>query len=831
VAAFLEAFVPIARKYGIAFQPLKFTIACNPDAIDHVKAVMRARCGDIPDAAFRPWCEATMMGAAVGGRVAATAHVHKIADSAAASFRRLQQLPTLHPKIATMLFCGTGLATYACRTSNPSMVAVRRIDDSLVLALCDALGVPPDEPTIARLRLPLSKGGFGARMMADYGQLAFIAGWAETIPLQHQLAPGLGLDADDADIRTAVAELAASHTTPDASITIALVRDHVEDVFRKARDAAQAAADGHGADVASALAAGPPQMTEAEAGGGPVMAQRAGKAKGGARRRLQKMWSMALDEALADGRRKRAGGDDPRVRATLNSCAGSFKGIAPLVDVTRLNDSYPWMRDQHFHAYARLRLGVPVYHDDGICPACNGHSDRFGHHAVTCMRSGKKQAMHFAMMNKLNGLAAVCMWSPLAEARVFVENEKRVDAVWRGLLVEPKDYPRLLPNLAVEPAPLPAPGAGLRRTAVVDFTCVSTFSLEGMRAAAAVIGGAAVRAAMQKDQKYRAETDANGQNYWLLPFAVDTFGAMESRAQHLLSDMGKQIAKRNGSSANAETAWVRRLFQCEHQRLIGAILTTMHPRVPDPVAQHSDGIAAVENAPYDAFPPEDFHIEGEPMGAALGAAAAPPTGAHDGDAGGGGGAAASERRDGASPTEGGCAAGGVRHGDNDRGDGTRGAMAPPSDRTPVGGRGELQQRQRPLTTRESDMADPALQTAAARALFPPPPAVATSMRRGGGSSGGFPAAAVPVPPLAVAPAVQSPALLDAAAEQRRRQARDTFAGADGSRAARPAATETLLAAAAPAAVGSGWDSGVVVPEVDNSALCGEMLGSGSGGHE
>jgi hypothetical protein len=674
----------------------------------------------------------------------------------------------LHPKIATMLFCGTGLATYACRTSNPNMIAVRRVDDSLVLALCDALGVSPDEPTVARLRLPLSKGGFGARMMADYGQIAFIAGWAETIQLQHQLAPGLDLAADDADIRTAVAELAASHTTPDASTIIALVRDHVEDVFRKARGAAQAVADGHYAGVAEALAAGPPQMTEAEAAGEPMVAQGAGKAKNGAGRRLQKPWAVALDDALARSRMQRASGGDPRALATLNSCSGSFKGIAPLVDVTRLNDSYPWMRDQHFHAYARLRLGVPVYHEDGTCPACNGPSDRFGHHAVTCMRSGKKQAMHYAMMTKLNHLASVCMWSPLSEQRVFVENEKRVDAVWRGLLVEPKDYARLQPNGGTEPAPLPAPGAGLRRIAVIDFTCASPFTQEGIRAAAALVGGAAVRAAMQKDAKYRVETDANGQNYWLVPFAVDTFGAMEARAQRLLSEMGRQLAKRNGSSVNAETSWVRRLYQCEHQRLVGAILTAMYPRVPDPVAQHSDGVVAVENAPYAVEQTTDFHIDEEHVAAARGAA---EPSAHDDGADSDDAAAGRERSDGAAPLGTGCAANEARRSNyDDRGGGAQGAAAP-ADRAASGG-GAL--RQWPLTTRESDTADTAPSRADACALVPPPLAVATTCRGGGGS--GVPAAAAPAQPPAppATPSLASPAR--AAADGRRRRASAVLPG-------------------------------------------------------
>jgi hypothetical protein len=655
VAEFLRAFIPIAAKYGIRFQPAKFAVFCHLAVEDHVKMLMRAACAaEIPDTSFRRWEQTTLMGAAVGGRAPASAHVHKIADLAKTAFHRLGQMPAVHQKVATLLFCGKGLATYACRTSNPDVAAVRRIDDDLVKALCDALGVPTDSHTCARVRLPLSHGGMGARMMSDYAQIAFIAAWSESFALQHRLAPGLPLDADDGTIRATVRELVDAHSDnnpTDAFIAVAHVRDHVEELFTKARDAAAALAQGRPDDAHQVLAVRPPQAsaagpeTEAEAAAGPA-AGRAARRGDEPRRRLQKKWSKALDDALMPTRRRLAGGDHERTRALLNSCSASHQGIAPIVDVTRIGESNPWMKDAECTAYMRLRLGAPIFPSDGQCAACGSPSDRYGHHALACMRSGKKQALHNAAMSQITGLATVALMAPRREIRIFTNNDKRVDAVLAGLRVDAEDYPRssLRPNRPPPPPPPPQPGGALRRVVAIDYTCPSPFTDGSVSAAAACVAGAALLAAAGKDDKYAADLDASAQNYWIVPWAVDSLGAMEPRAVKLLGEIALGLAKRNGSTKNAENTWLRRTLQCNHQRLVGTLLVSCQPTTAvDDERVDVDGAAAIAAAPVVATDIEvvaDDDVAGAADAAAVGAhgdagaAQAPSAGADAGETAG-----------------------------------------------------------------------------------------------------------------------------------------------------------------------------------------------------
>ncbi|MGE4244349.1 hypothetical protein, partial [Ramlibacter sp.] len=247
VAKFLKFFAAIARKYGIEFQPAKFTVACNLDALDEVRAVLEGAIGALPRSAYREWSQATVMGAAVGSDRAATAHMHRVADAAKDTFCRISQIDEPHQKTSTLLFCGNGLSTYVCRTSTPALDAVRRVEDALAVAVAAALGAPPSAAVEARLRLPLSQGGFGVRSAATYARIAFIGAWAETHHLQYQLTNyhGIPLGTDDLDVRAALAELrdTAARST-DASTIAAVVGGHVDTCLAAARSAAAAQREG-----------------------------------------------------------------------------------------------------------------------------------------------------------------------------------------------------------------------------------------------------------------------------------------------------------------------------------------------------------------------------------------------------------------------------------------------------------------------------------------------------------------------------------------------------------------------------------------------------------
>ncbi|MGE3278156.1 MAG: hypothetical protein AB7O67_23850, partial [Vicinamibacterales bacterium] len=559
VAKFLKFFAVIARKYGIEFQPAKFTVACNLDALDEVRAVLEGAVGPMPRAAFRSWDQATLMGAAVGSDQAATAHMGRIADAAKDTFNRISQLDEPHQKTSTLLFCGNGLATYACRTSLPALGAVRRVEQALVVAVAAALGAPLTDAVEARLRLPLSQGGFGVRNTATYARVAFISAWAETHHLHYQLTNyrGIPLDADDLDVRAALAELSDVATRAnDASSIAAIVGGHVDTCFAAARQAAAAQREGRLAEVPAILVGQAINVTPAaEAASGKVVAAAGGagrKDAGTAPRRLQKQWSRLLDDELRESRLAAAGVAAPGIAATLNSCSVSHHGIMPLVDITRLGESVPWMKGPAFMRWARLRLGIPVYRQVdgvvGVCPKCRHPvSDQYAWHALSCMVSGQKQSLHKKMMGTISHLASSAMWNPLAEQRIFPSNGMRVDLLCRDLYVDPDDYSRLSVvemrrrgrPIDTDALPvLPFPGGSHKRMVALDFTCVSPFTEHKLPIAARVPAGAAILAAAEKDDHYQTAVDEMG-HYWLIPFAVDCFGGMEGRALKIIAELAK----------------------------------------------------------------------------------------------------------------------------------------------------------------------------------------------------------------------------------------------------------------------------------------------------
>ena len=52
------------------------------------------------------------------------------------------------------------------------------------------------------------------------------------------------------------------------------------------------------------------------------------------------------------------------------------------------------------------RLRLPIQPQDGVCPRCGGHMDKFGDHALTCACSGDRMRRHNALRNIVHSAAA-----------------------------------------------------------------------------------------------------------------------------------------------------------------------------------------------------------------------------------------------------------------------------------------------------------------------------------------------------------------------------------------------------------------------------------------
>ena len=70
------------------------------------------------------------------------------------------------------------------------------------------------------------------------------------------------------------------------------------------------------------------------------------------------------------------------------------------------------LKSQEFQFMCRYRLGIPVFDNEGSCPACKLFSDDLGDHAISCGSEGERIARHnhlrdavFAIRQKLLKLA------------------------------------------------------------------------------------------------------------------------------------------------------------------------------------------------------------------------------------------------------------------------------------------------------------------------------------------------------------------------------------------------------------------------------------------
>ena len=95
------------------------------------------------------------------------------------------------------------------------------------------------------------------------------------------------------------------------------------------------------------------------------------------------------------------------------------------------------MRSTEFVIMAKYRLGVPIYHKAGQCPACLQHSDALGDHAVSCGNQGERIARHNALRYALHAATqTACLGATREERDLLPGTEVRPGDVfipnWTG---------------------------------------------------------------------------------------------------------------------------------------------------------------------------------------------------------------------------------------------------------------------------------------------------------------------------------------------------------------------------------------------------------------
>lgn len=232
-------------------------------------------------------------------------------------------------------------------------------------------------------------------------------------------------------------------------------------------------------------------------------------------KKLQREFSRLIDDA------KQASLDlslEDRARAkSCGSKGASLYLVGPLTYDTALPDFF--LPTALFNTAIRLRLGLRV-RDETVTPCrlCGKHPvDAYGHKAIACMLSGMRSRVHNRVRDVLADL-------------------------YRQALVTPTPEPHAFPSAPNLRADLSFYFSGIQN--IVDVALTHPLR-DAVTAAAAerADGGAATQYELVKINKYGSILPPSGK---LVPFIVDTYGALGKAAVAALTQLIPLFAQRLG---------------------------------------------------------------------------------------------------------------------------------------------------------------------------------------------------------------------------------------------------------------------------------------------
>ena len=120
--------------------------------------------------------------------------------------------------------------------------------------------------------------------------------------------------------------------------------------------------------------------------------------------------------------------DKARLHSLSVSGAGSWLSIVP-------NNFYGVrFTPLEWHVALSVHLGAPLFAHDQICKRCNGHCDRFGHHALSCLNQNLVTWRHNVVRDELNRVLKRAGFATEIEQKY---GDHRSDPNWeRNIVVE-----------------------------------------------------------------------------------------------------------------------------------------------------------------------------------------------------------------------------------------------------------------------------------------------------------------------------------------------------------------------------------------------------------
>jgi hypothetical protein len=248
--------------------------------------------------------------------------------------------------------------------------------------------------------------------------------------------------------------------------------------------------------------------------------------------------------------------DKARLRVLSAPHTGDWLNVVPL-PILGLH-----LKPREFKFAVNYRLGMPLYQEEGVCPACGKAADEFGDHSVACAHTGERIARHNHLANMLFRVAQSANLAPTKE-----ENA-------------------LIPGTQGRPADvlIRAWGHGGKDMAY-DVVVTSPLQKTLVKRAGREDGVATKKAFEDKLRKYGEACRVNGME--MSPMAVDTFGAWHPKSAMQLKRLAKALARQTGED---EGSAVSHTFQRMAVLLIRDNASMFLTRVPEVVEASTSGV-------------------------------------------------------------------------------------------------------------------------------------------------------------------------------------------------------------------------------------------------
>ena len=273
----------------------------------------------------------------------------------------------------------------------------------------------------------------------------------------------------------------------------------------------------------------------------------------------QRMISAKVDQHQLHLLQEDVGEDEVREKARLGSLSLPHSGDwlnCPPLKALGLH-----LRSAEFVLAAKYRLGLPIFDQEGPCPACLRNSDVYGDHALCCGVGGERISRHNALRDAIFDTAAQAGLAPTKEGRF------------------------LLPGADRRPADVLLPHWAGGQDGALDVTVVHPFQDATLVRAATEPGFALTFA---HERKVRgAEEDCRRQGIAFIPLVAESMGGWHVSAEREIKKLGSALARHTGQSEGEAISHLWGRLGILLQRGNAAILGN---RVPDQPHPNVDGI-------------------------------------------------------------------------------------------------------------------------------------------------------------------------------------------------------------------------------------------------